>query len=190
MPEGNAEQVVVRGKTVIWIARYSQILTFLLAQAISVVACVSLFLMLTGDRQLEEVEVSETVVMVGCGFLSLVISVIYMLVIVRVKFLKALQLYQDSDDSPALPIRIDQPLSQPLETLLRAFTSATHRSQAFFFTSATINLILVYFDESWLHLFLAFTAVLFACLADTYCRSSCEIHSARAGHEAGKQVSL
>ena len=100
MAEGNAEQVVVRGKTVIWIARYSQILTFLLAQAISVVACVSLFLMLTGDRQLEEMEVSETVVMVGCGFLSLVISVIYMLVIVRVKFLKALQLYQDSDDSP------------------------------------------------------------------------------------------
>ena len=91
MPEGNAEQVVVRGKTVIWIARYSQILTFLLAQAISVVACVSLFLMLAGDRQLEEVEVSETVVMVGCG-----------------------------------------------------------------------------------------------CLADTYCRSSCQIHSARAGHEAGK----
>lgn len=57
---------------------------------------------------------------------------------------------------PTLPIRTDQPLTKPLETLLLAFTSATHKSQAFFFTSATINLVLVYFDESWLHLFIAF----------------------------------
>ena len=159
MAEDEPEQNNSRRKTVVWIARYSQILTFLFAQAVSVVACVSLFLMLAGGGPLEEADATEMIVMVAVGFFLLVQSVVYMIVMVRVTFLRALQLYQSSDDDPVLPIRIDQPLSGPLETLLLSFTSATHKTQAFFFTTATINLILIYFDESWFHLFLAFLSV-------------------------------
>ncbi|MGI9445951.1 MAG: hypothetical protein ACR2N1_26025 [Rubripirellula sp.] len=156
MAEDDAVPSTGRTKSVAWIARYSQILTFLLAQAIFVVACVSLFLMLTGNEQREDINAAGTVVMVAGGLLPLLVSVVYMFLMVKVKFRRALDAYQTSDDSPTLPIRTDQPLTKPLETLLLAFTSATHKSQAFFFTSATINLVLVYFDESWLHLFIAF----------------------------------
>jgi len=156
MAEDDAVPSTRRTKSVAWIARYSQILTVLLAQAILVVACVSLFLMLTGNEQREDINAAGTVVMVAGGLLPLLVSVVYMFLMVKVKFRRALDAYQTSDDSPTLPIRTDQPLTKPLETLLLAFTSATHKSQAFFFTSATINLVLVYFDESWLHLFLAF----------------------------------
>ena len=51
MTETEPEVLPARGKTLIWIARYSQILTFLFAQAVSVVACITLFLMLSGDKQ-------------------------------------------------------------------------------------------------------------------------------------------
>lgn len=156
MAEDDAVPSTGRTKSVAWIARYSQILTVLLAQAIFVVACVSLFLMLTGNEQREDINAAGTVVMVAGGLLPLLVSVVYMFLMVKVKFRRALDAYQTSDDSPTLPIRTDQPLTKPLETLLLAFTSATHKSQAFFFTSATINLVLVYFDESWLHLFIAF----------------------------------
>ncbi len=156
MAEDDVVPSTGRTKSVAWIARYSQILTVLLAQAIFVVACVSLFLMLTGNEQREDINAAGTVVMVAGGLLPLLVSVVYMFLMVKVKFRRALDVYQTSDDSPTLPIRTDQPLTKPLETLLLAFTSATHKSQAFFFTSATINLVLVYFDESWLHLFLAF----------------------------------
>lgn len=156
MAEDDAVPSTRRTKSVAWIARYSQILTVLLAQAILVVACVSLFLMLTGNEQREDINAAGTVVMVAGGLLPLLVSVVYMFLMVKVKFRRALDAYQTSDDSPTLPIRTDQPLTKPLETLLLAFTSATHKSQVFFFTSATINLVLVYFDESWLHLFLAF----------------------------------
>ena len=156
MAEDDAVPSTRRTKSVAWIARYSQILTVLLAQAIFVVACVSLFLMLTGKEQREDMSAAGTVVMVAGGLLPLLVAVVYMFLMVKVKFRRALDAYQTSDDSPTLPIRTDQPLTKPLETLLLAFTSATHKSQAFFFTSATINLVLVYFDESWPHLFLAF----------------------------------
>jgi hypothetical protein len=159
MAKDEAESSESRRKTVVWIARYSQILTFLFAQAISVVACISLFLLLSGGGPLQEADATEMIVMVAVGFLLLVSSVIYMVVMVRVTFLRALQRYQCSDDAPVLPIRVDQPLSGPLESLLLSFTSATHKTQAFFFTSATINLSLIYFDESWFHLFLAFMSV-------------------------------
>ena len=145
-----------RTKSVAWIARYSQILTGLLAQSIFVVACVTLFLMLTDKSQQDDVNGSGTAVMVAGGFLPLLVSVIYMFLAVKVKFRRALDAYQASDDSPSLPICTDQPLTKPLETLLLAFTAAIHKSQAFFFTSATINLVLVFFDESWLHLLFAF----------------------------------
>tara|TARA_Y100000385_G_C12852173_1_gene533597 strand:+ start:195 stop:770 length:576 start_codon:yes stop_codon:yes gene_type:complete len=156
MAEDDAVPSMGRTKSVAWIARYSQILTVLLAQAIFVVACISLFLMLTGNEQREDMNAAGTVVLVAGGLLPLLVSVVYMFLMVKVKFRRALDAYQTSDDSPTLPIRTDQPLTKPLETLLLAFTSATHKSQAFFFTSATINLVLVYFDESWLHLFIAF----------------------------------
>ncbi len=156
MAEDDVVPSTGRTKSVAWIARYSQILTVLLAQAIFVVACISLFLMLTGNEQREDMNAAGTVVLVAGGLLPLLVSVVYMFLMVKVKFRRALDAYQASDDSPTLPIRTDQPLTKPLETLLLAFTSATHKSQAFFFTSATINLVLVYFDESWLHLFLAF----------------------------------
>ena len=156
MAEDDAVPSMGRTKSVAWIARYSQILTVLLAQAIFVVACISLFLMLTGNEQREDMNAAGTVVLVAGGLLPLLVSVVYMFLMVKVKFRRALDAYQASDDSPTLPIRTDQPLTKPLETLLLAFTSATHKSQAFFFTSATINLVLVYFDESWLHLFIAF----------------------------------
>ena len=156
MAEDDSVPSMGRTKSVAWIARYSQILTVLLAQAIFVVACISLFLMLTGNEQREDMNAAGTVVLVAGGLLPLLVSVVYMFLMVKVKFRRALDAYQTSDDSPTLPIRTDQPLTKPLETLLLAFTSATHKSQAFFFTSATINLVLVYFDESWLHLFLAF----------------------------------
>ncbi len=156
MAEDDVVPSTGRTKSVAWIARYSQILTVLLAQAIFVVACISLFLMLTGNEQREDMNAAGTVVLVAGGLLPLLVSVVYMFLMVKVKFRRALDVYQTSDDSPTLPIRTDQPLTKPLETLLLAFTSATHKSQAFFFTSATINLVLVYFDESWLHLFLAF----------------------------------
>ncbi|MCH1441752.1 MAG: hypothetical protein L7W43_18960 [Rubripirellula sp.] len=145
-----------RTKSVAWLARYSQILTGLLAQAIFVVACVTLFLMLTDDDQRNKMTPGGTVVMVAGGLLTMIVSVIYMFVTVKVKFSRALDTYLASDDAPSLPIRTDQPLTKPLETLLLTFTAATHKSQAFFFTSATINLVLVFFDESWLHLFFAF----------------------------------
>ncbi len=156
MAEDDSVPSMGRTKSVAWIARYSQILTVLLAQAIFVVACISLFLMLTGNEQREDMNAAGTVVLVAGGLLPLLVSVVYMFLMVKVKFRRALDAYQASDDSPTLPIRTDQPLTKPLETLLLAFTSATHKSQAFFFTTATINLVLVYFDESWLHLFLAF----------------------------------
>jgi hypothetical protein len=156
MAEDDAVPNTGRTKSVAWIARYSQILTVLLAQAIFVVACVSLFLMLTRNEQRDDMNAAGIVVMVAGGLLPLLVSVVYMFLMVKVKYRRALEAYQASDDSPSLPIRTDQPLTKPLETLLLAFTSATHKSQAFFFTSATINLVLVYFDENWLHLFLAF----------------------------------
>ncbi len=156
MAEDDSVPSMGRTKSVAWIARYSQILTVLLAQAIFVVACISLFLMLTGNEQREDMNAAGTVVLVAGGLLPLLVSVVYMFLMVKVKYRRALDAYQASDDSPTLPIRTDQPLTKPLETLLLAFTSATHKSQAFFFTTATINLVLVYFDESWLHLFLAF----------------------------------
>ena len=159
MAEDEREQSESRRKNVVWIARYSQILTFLFAQAISVVACVSLFLLLRGGGPWEEADATEMIAMVAVGLLLLVLSVIYMIVMVRVTFPRALQRYQNSDDAPVLPILVDQPLSGPLECLLLSFTSATHKTQAFFFTSATINLILIYFDENWFHLFLAFMSV-------------------------------
>jgi hypothetical protein len=156
MTEDDAAPNTGRTRSVAWLARYSQILTVLLAQAIFVVACVSLFLMLADNEQREAINASGTAAMVAGGLLPLLVSVIYMFLTVKVKFRKALDAYQASNDSPTLPIRTDQPLTEPLETLLLAFTSATHKSQAFFFTTATINLVLVYFDESWMHLFLAF----------------------------------
>ena len=156
MPEDDAELTTVRTKSLVWIARYSQILTVLLVQAIFVVACVTLFLMLTGEGQRENVNVAGVVVMVAGGLLPLLVSVVYMFMMVKVRFRRTLEAYQLSDDSPSLPIRTDQPLTGPLETLLLAFTAATHKCQVFFFTSATINLVLVYFDENWLHLVFAF----------------------------------
>jgi hypothetical protein len=159
MADEDAEQNAVPRKSVTWITRYGQILTVLLVQAIFVVACISLFLMLSGMGQLEDMNATETMVMLAGGFLPLVVSVISMFMMVKVKFRKAIEVYQVSGDSPSLPILTDQPLSEPLEKLLFAFTAATHKCQAFFFTSATINLVLVYFDESWLHLVLAFLSV-------------------------------
>ena len=156
MAEDDAVPHTGRTKSLAWIARYSQILTVLLVQAIFVVASVSLFGMLTGDEQRSDVDTAGAVVMVVGGVLPLLMSVFYMFLMVKVKFRSALDAYEASDDSPVLPICTDQPLSKPMETLLLAFTSATHRSQAFFFTTASINLALVYFDESWVHLFLAF----------------------------------
>ncbi len=156
MAEDDAVPKTGRTKSLVWIARYSQILTVLLVQAIFVVACVSLFVMLTGDEQRAGMNTAGAMVMVVGGVLPLVVSVVYMFLMVKVKFPAALDAYETSDDSPVLPICTDQPLTKPLETLLLAFTSATHKTQAFFFTTATINLVLVYFDESWVHLFLAF----------------------------------
>ncbi len=156
MAEDDAVPNTGRTKSLVWIARYSQILTVLLAQAIFVVACVSLFVMLTGDEQRADMNTADAAVMVAGGFLPLLVSVFYMLLMVKVKFQRALDAYEMSHDSPVLPICTDQPLTKPLETLLLAFTSATHKSQTLFFTTATINLVLVYFDESWVHLFVAF----------------------------------
>lgn len=156
MPEDDATLNNVPTKSLVWIARYSQILTVLLIQAVFVVACVSLFLMLMGDEQREAMNAANIVVMVAGGFLPLVVSVLYMFMMVKVRFPRILEAYHLTPDSPALPIRTDQPLTKPLETLLLAFTSATHKAQTFFFTTATINLVLVYFDESWLHLVFAF----------------------------------
>ena len=159
MAEDDAVPKKGRTKSLVWFARYSQILTFLLVQSIFVIACVSLFLMLTGDEQQEEINTAGVAVMVLGGFLPLLVSVFCMFLMVKVKFRRALDAYETSDDSPALPICTDQPLTKPLEKLLLAFTSETHKSQVFFFTTATINLALVYFDKSWVHLFLAFLSV-------------------------------
>ena len=159
MTETEPEVLPARGKTLIWIARYSQILTFLFAQAVSVVACITLFLMLSGDKPEKQADPTEVIAMVGVGFLLLMLSVIYMVLVVRLTLPKALQTYSHSGDNPILPIRTDESLSKPLESLLLAFISATHKMQALFFASATINLILIYFDESWFHLFLAFMSV-------------------------------
>ena len=159
MAEDDAVPEKGRTKSLVWFARYSQILTFLLVQSIFVIACVSLFLMLVGDEQQAKINTAGVVVMVLGGILPLLVSVFCMFLMVKVKFRRALDAYETSDDSPALPICTDQPLTKPLEKLLSAFTSETHKSQVFFFTTATINLVLVYFDKSWVHLFLAFLSV-------------------------------
>ena len=159
MAEDDAVPKKGRTKSLVWFARYSQILTFLLVQSIFVIACVSLFLMLVGDEQQAKINTAGVVVMVLGGILPLLVSVFCMFLMVKVKFRRALDAYETSDDSPTLPICTDQPLTKPLEKLLLAFTSETHKSQVFFFTTATINLVLVYFDKSWVHLFLAFLSV-------------------------------
>ena len=76
MAEDDAVPNTGRTKSVAWIARYSQILTVLLAQAIFVVACVSLFLMLTRNEQRDDMNAAGIVVMVAGGLLPLLVSVL------------------------------------------------------------------------------------------------------------------
>ena len=77
--------------------------------------------MLTDNEQREAINASGTAAMVAGGLLPLLVSVIYMCLTVKVKFRKALDAYQASNDSPTLPIRTDQPLTEPLETLFVSF---------------------------------------------------------------------
>lgn len=157
----DSEQAVATGKTVGWIARYGQILTFLFAQATAAVACGCLFLMLRVNDQLAaHTTPAETALMLAGGCLTLVIAVVYRVLAVPARKRRAMEAYDASGDQPVLPIHTDRPLSGPLEALLIASTAATHKSQVFFVTSACINLTLMYLDESWIHLSLAFVSIL------------------------------
>ena len=161
MESVESEQAAADRKTAVWIARYGQVLTFLLAQVTAVVACVCLFLMLSGQDQAKQGEIIKIAVMLVGGCLAITIAIVYRIVAVPANRSKAIEAYGVSGDQPALPIHTDRPLSGPLEVLLLASTAATHKSQVFFGTSACINLILMYLDESWVHLPLAFASVLF-----------------------------
>ena len=160
MGSGESDQGIATGKTPVWIARYGQVLTFLFAQATAAVACGCLFLMMRGNGPAEQENLAETAVMLAGGCLTLGVAVVYRVLSVPARRRRALDLYDATGDQPALPIHTDRPLSGPLEALLIASTAATYKSQAFFVTSACINLILMYLDGSWGHLPLAFVSII------------------------------